>query len=202
MKVKAIVLLTVLICLNIPGNYTATQCIFEIATPQEGEVVSGTVMITIHSTCPLDTVIFYINGVRVASIYKASFEYEWDTCLTLGGDFTIFVVGYYDKKRQGMDTNRCTVSNIQITNPLDNEIVTGVVTLTSNSPCAYAVLYYIDDTFIGAGYPPSYEYPWDTCPYEDQRTYTIRALRYYKGKGWESDEITVIVMNPDYYDCE
>lgn len=202
MKGKAIVLLAVLLSLNIPGNYTASQCIFEIATPQDGEVVSGTVMVTIHSTCPLDTVILYINGVRVPEYFEPPVEYEWDTCKTLGGSFTIFAVGYYDKKLQGMDTNRCTVSNIQITNPVDNELVTGVVTLTSNSPCAYAVLYYIDGIFIGAGYPPFYQCDWNTCPYENLETYTIKALRYYKAKGWDFDEITVIVMNPDYYDCK
>ena len=198
MKSKIVILaLALIVSLGVFGcHITDAQCTFEISNPQDDEVVEGTITVTISSTCQLDAVMFFIDCNWVKSDVTEPFSYSWATCSYSDGEHSIFAVGYYQGKIQGMDTVICeTYNNIRITNPQDTEWVSETVTITAYTPCpATAVLFYVDGNFIGADYSGPYQWQWDTTSYSNGE-HTIKVIRYYGGQGRDYDEITVTVVN-------
>jgi hypothetical protein len=87
------------------------DCYLTITNPSEGEVVSGTVMITADTNC--ERVKFYIDNVFMFEDTTEPFQYTWDTTQGQDGDYTIRAEGYcmgYETLKVA-DTITCKVDN-------------------------------------------------------------------------------------------
>ncbi len=156
---------------NVPPPSNASDCgcacaSVTITNPTNGSKVWGTVNITVSATGDIDTVEFYIDGVLKSTDTPSPFGYSWDTLLESNGPHAIMVKGYSSGQFKDSDEITVIVNNcILITNPLEGEIVSCTVLITTNvSEEVTAVKFYIDGTIwlcTDTVYP--FECEWDTC---------------------------------------
>ncbi|MBU7044852.1 MAG: hypothetical protein HXS54_00330 [Theionarchaea archaeon] len=156
------------------------NCDIEITNPQEGEVVSGALIITTETRC-ISIVNFYIDGAFVGTDTEEPFEYELDTCFIPNGPHTITVYGYYAGVLVGFHQVTIQVSNnsfIEISNPQEGEVVSDIVTITTASCGVAKVKFCIDGNLVDEIYcPEPFEYEWNTCFYSNG-SHTIAVYGY------------------------
>jgi hypothetical protein len=169
----------------------------EFTYPEEGDIVSETVIIT-TDTRNIDTVEFYIDDILVYTDTVAPFQYEWETCSESNGSHTLKTKGYYSGQFVDEDIVTCQVSNnpsVVITDPTDQEEVWDTVTITVDSSCIDKVEFYIDGILKYTDHTgPPFQYEWDTTTYSDG-SHTIYVKGFYYGVFKDDDTITVTVNN-------
>ncbi len=188
------------------------QSYVTITNPQDGDIVSGTVLITTE-TYGIDTVEFYIDDVLEYTDTTEPFSWSWDTTQYANGLHTILVKGYYAGAFEDDDQITVTVSNIPppeviIINPEDGEIVSGMVKITvivgpidsdiSPRPRIDTVEFYIDNRLVYTDTAAPFIYEWDTTRYRDG-LHSILVKGYYQGEFMDDDRITVWVDNTNPY---
>jgi hypothetical protein len=183
-----------------------------ITNPQDGDVVSGTVLITTE-TFGVDTVEFYIDGTLVYTSTSEPFQYSWDTTQYANGLHTILIKGYASGVFKDDDQVTVTVRNIPpptviITNPEDGSTVSGLVEITviegptdsevSSRPRIDTVEFYIDGRLVYTDTVRPFAYEWDTTRVRDG-PHTILVKGYSRGVFMDDDSITVRVNNTTPY---
>jgi hypothetical protein len=168
-----------------------------ITSPSQGQVVSGSVAVTTDTNC--EEVRFYCDDVLKYTDYTAPFEWTWDTTQYTDGDHTVKAEGYVSGTLEDTDTVTCTVNNavtpyVEITNPLDNEIVSGVVLITTDTAGIDTVEFYIDNVLKHTDTVPPFEYSWDTTEYSNWNHW-IKAYGYSSGELKDIHTIKVRVSN-------
>jgi hypothetical protein len=191
---------------NIPPPYVT------ITNPHEGEVVSGTVLVTTE-TFGVDTVEFYIDGTLVYTSTSDPFSYSWDTTQYANGFHTILIKGYAAGVFKDDDQVTVIVSNVTpptviITNPEDGSTVSGIVEITviegptdseiSSRPRIDTVEFYIDGRLMYTDTERPFAYEWDTTRVRDG-PHTILVKGYSRGVFMDDDSIVVRVNNTTPY---
>ena len=166
-----------------------------ITNPADGSTVSGTVSVTTSTNC--DEVKFYIDGTLVKDDTSSPFDYTWDTTGYSNGSHTIMVEGYVSGTLQDTDSVTVTVQNLAyyltITNPSEGEVVSGTVTVTTDTNCS-EVRFYIDGSLVGTDTTAPFQYSWNTENYSDGN-HTVRADGYVSGTMEAQDTVTCEVDN-------
>jgi len=171
--------------------------IVTITNPHEGEIVTGTVLITVDTTGCIDTVEFYIDNTLVYTDTAAPFEYMWDTTQYPRGQHTILVNGYCSGVF--MDNDIVTVSTnvpipyIHIAYPKDKQKVSGIVTVIADTNCD-EVRFYLDDELKHTDYTGPFTWEWDTTQYK-HKNYKLKVEGYWSGVFQDSDQIKVKISN-------
>lgn len=168
-----------------PGIYVT------ITNPHNGDIVSGSVTITVDSN---DNPTITIDGATVA----IGLSYVWYTTQYANGDHTIAA-----SARGHTDTITVTVNNgggsntaptVLINNPDSGDTVSGTTTISVDASDAedgqLTADIYIDGSYITT----SNSYAWDTTSYSDS-SHTIMAQATDSGGLSDSDEVTVTVNN-------
>lgn len=173
-----------------PGTVTITH-------PEDGSDVYGKVTITTSVTGCIDMVEFYIDGEFKYTDTAAPFSYTWDTFgYTEDRQHTIVVKGYCAGEYKDTDSVTVTVNNlyIRITNPQEGEVVSGIVTVTTEVRGYDTVEFYIDSVLKYIDIAAPFQYEWDTKEYQDGE-HRITAKAYASGVIMGKDEVTCIVNN-------
>ncbi len=167
-----------------------------ITNPQEGGIVSGTVLITVDTTGCIDTVEFSIDNILVYTDTSAPFEYIWDTTQYPSGYHTILVKGYCSGVF--MDSDIITVSinappmyYLTITYPHDGQTVSGIVTVTTITNCD-EVRFYLNGELKHTDYTAPFTWDWDTTQYKHKK---LEVEGYCSGVFQDSDQIKVKISN-------
>jgi hypothetical protein len=168
-----------------------------ITNPSEGQTVSGTVPVTTDTNC--DEVRFYIDDVLKHTDTTAPFEWSWDTTQYTDASHTVKAEGYVSGNLEDTDTVTCTVDNavipyVDITNPQDNDRVSGIVLITTETAGIDTVEFYIDNVLKHTDTTAPFEYSWDTTEY-DNWNHWIKAYGYSSGVLQDIDTIKVRVNN-------
>jgi hypothetical protein len=173
-----------------------------ITNPPNGATVSGTVSITTSTTGCIDTVKFYIDGFLESTYTTSPFSHDWETYRYSPGTHTIEVKGYCSGVYK--DNDIVTVSlcfppwyYVAITNPTENQIVSGTVMCAADSNCE-SVKWYIDGSYIAEDTSGPFQCNWDTTEYSDG-THILEAEGYVSGALKDSDSVIVIVINNPAY---
>jgi hypothetical protein len=168
-----------------------------ITSPQNGETVSGTVLIETE-TYDIDTVEFYIDGVLKYTDTTEPFAYSWDTKPYPDGNHTILVNGYRSGALEDQDEITVNVYNpeayVTITNPHEGDTVKGRVTITTETLNIDKVEFYIDGVLEKTDTRAPFEWTWNTRKYSDG-PHTIMVKGYASGAFMDDDQITVTVKN-------
>ncbi|KYK28665.1 MAG: hypothetical protein AYK19_20725 [Theionarchaea archaeon DG-70-1] len=93
------------------------DCVLSYVTityPQDGQTVSGRVVITVDASSDIDAVEFYIDGVLMKTDTRAPFSWGWNTKKSGDGLHTITVKGYAGGVFMDDDTITVIVSNSSI----------------------------------------------------------------------------------------
>ncbi|MBU6996912.1 MAG: Ig-like domain-containing protein, partial [Theionarchaea archaeon] len=121
----------------------------------------------------------------------------WDTTGYSNGSHTIMVEGYVSGTLQDTDSVTVTVQNLAyyltITNPSEGEVVSGTVTVTTDTNCS-EVRFYIDGSLVGTDTTAPFQYSWNTENYSDGN-HTVRADGYVSGTMEAQDTVTCEVDN-------
>jgi hypothetical protein len=170
-----------------------------ITNPSEGEIVSGIVDITTSTTGCIDTVEFYIDGVLKYTDTSDPFGYSWDTTPYSNGLHTISVRGYCSGVFKDDDAVTVYVDNapepyVEITNPEEGEVVSGIVLITTETEGIDTVEFYIDGVLKYTDTSDPFGYSWNTLPYLNG-LHTISVRGYYLGEFIDDDAVTVYVNN-------
>jgi hypothetical protein len=167
-----------------------------ITNPANGSTVAGTVSVTTDTNC--DEVKFYIDGTLVKDDTSSPFDYTWDTTAYSDGSHTILAEGYVSGVLKDTDSVTVIVDNfieynLTITNPSEGEVVSGIVTITTDTNCD-EVRFYIDGSLVGTDTTAPFQYSWDTAAYSDGN-HTILAEGYASGTLVAQDTVTCEVDN-------
>ncbi len=170
-----------------------------ITNPQNGETVSGTVLITTN-TYDIDTVEFYIDSNLKYTDTTEPFEWSWDTTQETNADHTIEVKGYLSGVYEDNDIITVTVNNevtpeVTITYPYDGDTLSGVVTVTTATQGVDEVRFYVNDSLKHTDYTEPFTWDWDTTQYKNKGGYRLTAEGYVNGVFGASDEIRVKIRN-------
>jgi len=183
-----------------------------ITNPEDGDIVSGTVLIT-TDTYGVDTVEFYIDGTLKYTDTSEPFQYAWDTTQYANGFHTILIKGYAAGVFKDDDQVTVIVRNIPppeviITNPRDGQTVSGMVKITviegpddssvDARPRIDTVEFYIDGRLMYTDTEIPFVYEWDTTRIRDG-LHTILVKGYYRGVFMDDDQIEVWVNNTTPY---
>lgn len=190
-----------------------------IETPTEGDIVSGTVLITAVASdnVTIERVDFYIDGVIPGNSteYHAPYEHSWETSgLEAGSVHTIAAraidssgnVAYSDTVHVSIaaqtpppaDTEPPVVS---ITNPADGDELSGIVTITCDAADNVGVArvdFYMDESLLSGGSDTSapYQYELNATVYTDGSSHIITARAIdSSGNDAQSAPVQVVVQN-------
>jgi len=169
-----------------------------IANPSEGEEVKETYTCTANSNC--DSVKWYIDGEFKAEDTSAPFEYSWDTTQYLDGSHTVKAEGYNSGVYETEDSVNCTVNNagpgsITITYPHNNDTLSGVVTVTTDTSGVDEVRFYVSGSLKHTDYTEPFTWDWDTTQYKNKGGYVLKVEGYSSGVFQDDDEIKVKIRN-------
>jgi len=111
----------------------STDPAMEITNPNDGDVVSDIVSITMTASDPgsgIARIEVFIDGTEVDEITSTPFTYNWNTTLVLNGAHDITVTAYDTAGNEVSQTISVTVNNISIFTPqipAEIIIVSGIV---------------------------------------------------------------------------
>jgi hypothetical protein len=169
-----------------------------ITNPPNGADSYGTVRITTNvSGDIIDTVEFWINGVLTYTDTAYPYKYYWSTSsYPEDQEATILVKGYDGPQFVDEDSTTVMVNNyfIVITNPSIGEIVSGKVTVTTDTHGVDMVKFYIDGEHTFTDTSPPFQYKWQTKNYSDTE-HIVMAKGYKSGALKDTDEISCFVDN-------
>ncbi|MDY6935923.1 MAG: SBBP repeat-containing protein [Spirochaetota bacterium] len=102
-------------------------------------------------------------------------------------------------KRGGIFTGKrlITLPSINITNPIDDDILNGMVTIiadASDPDGIDRVEFYIDGTMVGEDKETPYEYGWNTIGYSNDY-YSIMAIAYDNSGDYQTDDDTEVIVS-------
>jgi hypothetical protein len=171
-----------------------------ITNPSDGEIVCGTVLITVSHTGCIDTVEFYIDSILRHTDTAEPFEYIWDTTLYTNGSHTIEVKGYCAGEFKDDDTITVTVDTgipfVFIMHPSDGDTISGVVTVTTITQGVDEVRFYVNGALKHTDNTEPFTWDWDTTQYRNRGGYKLKAEGYASGVFRDSNQIKVKITNP------
>jgi hypothetical protein len=181
-------------CLEIVGD-TVT-----ITNPSDGEEVMDTVDITTSTSGCIDTVEFYIDSTLKYTDTTSPFAWSWDTIPYADGDHTIEVKGYCSGVYKDNDIITVTVHNegppyVTITYPHNNDTLSGVVTVTTDTSGVDEVRFYVNDSLKHTDFTEPFTWDWDTTQYKNKGGYVLKIEGYNSGVFQDDDSIRVKIRN-------
>ncbi len=196
--------------------------VVEILYPEDGQTVSGTVIITVEASDndKIKLLELYIDGSRVAAasyeglILKWAFErdvyewgHKWDTLGHETGRHTVKVVAHDDSENTATDEIVVYLGEadfeppvVEIVHPRNYQTVSDVVIIeieaSDNDKVQLLEIYIDDDLVASAEEEISWEYEWDTSALEKGR-HTVEVVAQDRSGNTASDKIAVYVGNED-----
>jgi hypothetical protein len=168
-----------------------------ITNPANGAEVYGWVDITVAATGCIDAAEFYVDGTFLYTDTASPYAYRWDThACAEDKQHTILVKGYCSGVFKAEHKIIVTVNNfyLEITNPSPGEIVSGIVTITTNVRGYDTVKFYIDSELKCTDETAPFQHEWDTTGYPNG-DHTITAEGYVSGVFMEHTDIVCTVYN-------
>jgi hypothetical protein len=172
----------------------------EILTPEPGQEVWETVLITTEASDCVEWVEFYIDGSYKDTDFFSPFGYAWDTSFcTEDQPHTILVKAY----RQGnlMCESQVTVIvnnyHIEILAPTEGEVVSGTVDITVYARGVDKIQYYYKECCIynydiQESDEPPYHYSWDTTQFPNGPcTISVKGYKSFELKAEDSINCTI-----------
>ncbi|TSC66477.1 MAG: fibronectin type III domain-containing protein, partial [Candidatus Berkelbacteria bacterium Gr01-1014_85] len=179
-----------------------------IATPANGQTVSGAVVIEAQATdnVGVTRVEFFVDGTPLATDNNAPFSASWDTTnLVQGQSYTLTAKAFDAKGNQGESTPvsvtiaDTTGPQVSLTAPLAGSTVNGQVTITATATDNLGlnrVEFYVDNTLIATDTSNAYSAVWDTTGLAHNTAHLLKAKAFDNaGNETTSAEISVTVTD-------
>jgi len=184
----------------------------DLTNPADGSFLSGTVSITAEASDKegVNTVFIAIDDTLndvTDSESLGVYTYQWNTtALPESTEHTIYAMAYdFDNNQAVSDKISVTVANhkvppiVNITNPVNGAVVSGMVDVTAEATDNIGVVevdFYLDDSLVYATGGLPYVYQWNTnsCPDSSQHAIYATAIDTDSNTA-VSDTVVVTVMN-------
>ncbi len=172
-----------------------------ITSPANGAVVNGivTVSATASDNAGVTKVEFYADTTLLGTDTAAPYSQAWDTSAYTQGSHQLVAKAYDAAANVGTATITVTVDHtaraVSITAPMNNSVLTGIVTInaTAMDPGGVSrVEFYVDTTLLGTDTTSPYSQAWNTASTpEGARQLTARA--YFTAGGTLNATVTAMV---------
>ncbi len=192
--------------LNAPDD---TAPVVTITSPSNNSILTNVVSVTAAAQDNgwLSNVSFYKDADLLFTDTSAPYEYDLDTTQFTNGDYTLTAIATDASNNTAFYSINITVDNVlpdttnptvDITQPADNTVVAGNVTLTANASDDVAlsgVQFKLDDIDLGVlDTEAPYTVDLDTTLYSNS-THTISAVAYDTSGNTSTDQISLTFDN-------
>jgi len=187
------------------GNTSGNPSV-SITNPNNGDTVSGTVIITADASDDngVNKVEFFVDGTLLSSDTISPYSYSWDTPSS-DGTYSISVTVTDTDTNTASDSISVIVNNVDdpptvsITNPKHLDTVSGTVIITADAlddNGVNKVEFFVDDISVGVDSDGNdgWSMSWDTTKVSDA-DYTLKATATDSANLPSSDSISVTVSN-------